>query len=307
MIVKNMSVTLRKYNVTEDYKSVSDFLIENYQPGNRDGNFLQPAWEYMHSHPELDEKSLDKIGIWEDSGRIAGVAHYESYLGEAFFEVCQGYEYLKPEMLEYAEKNLYAKTQDGKRFIHVYINDFDTDFEDLVKSRGYEKNDTNARPMTKLPIILSSLPETSLPDGFIMTSLADDNNLEQLNRVLWRGFNHGDEPTHIDYEGKGKMQSVPNYRKELNIIISAPDGNYVSYSGTWFNAANKYAYVEPVCTDPDYRRMGLARTASFEGIRRCGELGAEVAYVGSVLPLYQSMGFKKLFTCNCWTKYLDMP
>lgn len=41
-------------------------------------------------------------------------------------------------------------------------------------------------------------------------------------------------------------------------------------------------YVEPVATDPDYRRMDLGKAAVLEGIRRCGELGAEVAYVGSV-------------------------
>jgi len=39
-----------------------------------------------------------------------------------------------------------------------------------------------------------------------------------------------------------------------------------------------------------------------EGIRRCGELGAEVAYVGSDMPFYLALGFYKLFTQNCWIK-----
>ena len=43
--------------------------------GNQDGNWLQPAWEYMHTHPSLDEASLDRIGIWESAGDIVGVAH----------------------------------------------------------------------------------------------------------------------------------------------------------------------------------------------------------------------------------------
>jgi len=82
-----MAIKLRNYKAPDDFKKISDFLIKNYRPGNRDGNFLQPAWEYMHSHPWTDEKSFDRIGIWEDSGKIAGIVHFEMLLGEAFFEI----------------------------------------------------------------------------------------------------------------------------------------------------------------------------------------------------------------------------
>ena len=41
-----------------------------------------------------------------------------------------------------------------------------------------------------------------------------------------------------------------------------------------------------------------------EGIRRCGDLGATVAYVGTDKPFYLSFGFQKLFTSNCWLKDL---
>lgn len=300
-----MVITLRKYDVSKDFKLVSDFLVEHHQPDNRDGNFPLPAWEYMHGHPWLDEKSLNKIGVWEDSGRIVGVVHYEHKLGEAFFEIHPRYTHLKPEMLEHAERYLYGKTQDGRSYLKAFVNDFDKEYEELVRSRGYEKDDAQARPLSQLKITQPVRPDTPLPDGFQLKSLADDNDLAKLDRVIWRGFDHGDEPPEIDLEKRRKQQSVPSYRKDLNIIIVAPDGNYVSYAGTWFEEKNKFAYVEPVCTDPDYRRMGFAKTALFEGIRRCGEFGAKVAYVSSVLPLYQAMGFSKIFTCNCWIKYLD--
>jgi predicted N-acetyltransferase YhbS len=299
-----MSIKARKYDVSNDFKLVGDFLIENYRPDNRDGNFFQPAWEYMHSHPWLDEKSLDNIGIWEDSGRIVGAVHHESILGEAFFEIHPRYTHLKPEMLEHAEKYLYGKTQDGRRYIKAFVNDFDKDFESLVKSRGYEIDNTYARPMTQLKITQPSGPAISLPDGFRLKSLAEDNDLAKIDRVFWRGFNHGDEPPAIDFGGRKKMQSVPNFRKDLNIVIEAPDGNYVAYAGAWFEPKNKFAYIEPVCTDPDYRRRGFGKTTVLEGVRRCGELGAQVAYVGSIQPFYRAMGFKKLHTCNCWIKYL---
>ena len=101
------------------------------------------------------------------------------------------------------------------------------------------------------------------------------------------------------------MQSGPNFRRDLNIVVEAPHGYFVSYSGTWFEGSNRIAYVEPVATDPDYRRRGLGRAAVLEGIRRCGELGATVAYVGSDLAFYMAIGFEKMHTSQCWTKYLD--
>jgi predicted N-acetyltransferase YhbS len=79
----------------------------------------------------------------------------------------------------------------------------------------------------------------------------------------------------------------------------------VAFGGLWFDPVNRFGYVEPVATDPDYRRMGLGTAAVLEGIRRCGELGATVAYVGTDTPFYLVMGFKKLFTLNCWVRYFS--
>ena len=59
-----MTIKMRNYSDPQDLRLVSDLLVRHYQPNNRDGNWLQPAWEYMHSHPALDESTLDRIGIW---------------------------------------------------------------------------------------------------------------------------------------------------------------------------------------------------------------------------------------------------
>jgi predicted N-acetyltransferase YhbS len=49
--------------------------------------------------------------------------------------------------------------------------------------------------------------------------------------------------------------------------------------------------------------MGLGKAAVWEGIRRCGVLGATVAYVGSDQEFYQAIGFTKRFDSRCWIKY----
>lgn len=55
------------------------------------------------------------------------------------------------------------------------------------------------------------------------------------------------------------MQSAPSFRKDLNVVVEAPDGSFVAYCGMWLEPVHAIAYVEPVATDPDYRRMGLGR------------------------------------------------
>jgi predicted N-acetyltransferase YhbS len=154
-------------------------------------------------------------------------------------------------------------------------------------------------------ILPDPFPEIVLPGGFRLKSLQENNDLHKIHRVLWRGFDHEGEPSPDGMEGRRKMQSGFNFCKDLTIVVEAPDGQFVSYAGTWYEPINRYAYVEPVATDPDYRRRGLGRAAVLEGIRRCGALGATIAYVGSDLAFYRALGFVPIYTCQCWTKYLD--
>ena len=296
-----MSITLRSYNPPKDFKLVGDFLIDHYQPGNKDGNWLQPTWEYMHSHPNLDETSLDKIGLWEEAGQIVGVVHYETELGETFFEIHPRYTSLKAAMLEYAENHLYGQTETGKSYLNAFINDFDLEFETMVLSRGYVKDEAKARPISQMAIP-QPFPSISLASGFHLKSLAEDNDLSKIHRVLWRGFDHAGEPPAEGLEWRKKMQSGPNFRKELTIVIEAPSGDFVSFCGTWYEPTRQIAYVEPVATDPEFRGRGLGKAAVLEGLRRCGALGAKVAFVGSDQKFYQAIGFNKIFTSHCWVK-----
>ncbi len=297
-----MTVSMRTCGGPADFPAISDFLYTLYRPDNRDGNWFQPVWEYAYTHPWFDEESVQRIGIWEESGTMVAVALYELRLGEAFFQTDAAYAHLKPEMLEYAEQHLTSPTGDERRYLKAHVNDFDAPFEKVVRSRGYEKDPGSHRAMSQF-VIPDPFPPIRLPDGFRLGSLADDNDLVKVDRVLWRGFNHPGESPPEGIAEREKMQSGPHFRKDLAIVVEAPDGAFVSFGGLWFDPVNRFGYVEPVATDPDYRRMGLGRAAVLEGIRRCGELGASVAYVGTDIPFYLALGFKKLFTLNCWIKY----
>jgi GNAT superfamily N-acetyltransferase len=295
----------RRYNRTQDYQRVSDFLVETFQPGDTFGNWLQPRWEYMHYHPNIKEVNLELIGVFEESGRIVGLVNHEHVEREVYFQVRPGFEHLKPEMFAYAEENFQGISQSTGRLIRaLYIHDFDTTLTQLAESKGYQRWDEfgegTARFMLDQPI-----PESFLPTGFRLQSLADEVDLHKINRVLWRGFNHPGPPPEEEIPGRREVMQAPNFRKELTIVVVAPDGNYASYCGMWIVPTNRVAYVEPVATDPDYRRMGLGRAAVLESLRRVAALGADVAWVGSGLEFYQSIGFEVMFNSYPWVKFLD--
>jgi predicted N-acetyltransferase YhbS len=294
-----MQVTVRHYDRAADYDRVGRFLVRTYRTAGEHINWLQPRWEYMHFHPLIRGVDLTTIGIWEANGEIVGAVHPEDPSGLVFFEIDPEYGALKDEMLTYAEENLSARV-DGERQLRVLFNDADDDFHRTASARGYAKGE-GGEP-TSTFAIPSPFPAIVLPPSFRLLSLADDNDLGKVNRVLWRGFNHGDEPPDDGLQERQFMQSAPNYRKDLNIVVAAPDGKFVSYCGMWYEPVHRIAMVEPVATDPDYRRLGLGSAAVLEGIRRCGELGATVAYVGSTLPIYLSVGFRLLYRCSVWQR-----
>jgi len=294
-----MSVTVHQYQHPQDYQKISKFLIDHYQPGNKDSNWLEPAWEYMHGHPALQPEHLDKIGIWEEDEEIVAVTHYEEGLGDAFFQFKPGYQYLRREMLDYAESHLI--TPDGK--LNAFVNDTDLEFTELVKSRGYIHQLWRDRPMSRFDIP-DPFPEITLQEGFRLLSLAEEPDWAKVHKVMWRGFNHGDNPdmSFDELEMRRKMFDTVSARRELKIVVAAPEGDFVSICGMFYQPKGRFGYVEPVATDPEYRRMGMGKAAVLEGIRSCVELGAVEAFVGSDQPFYMALGFEVQYVTLCWQK-----
>ncbi|MCX7709728.1 MAG: GNAT family N-acetyltransferase [Clostridia bacterium] len=299
-----MSIKLRQYTkeagFTEDFIKVRDFLKRIYQPGYQYGNWLWNRWEWMFSLPYLDETKLSKIGLWESDGEIVALATYEMLLGDAWFSMAPEFGCLKRELAEYAFEYLSKTDEHGNRSLNMNIDDKDKEFREIALDLGFQE--TKDLEQTAEFIIPGQFSEVSLPEGYSIVSLSEENDLNKINRVLWRGFNHPGEVPDEEIQGRIKSQSGPDFNKDITMAVKAPNGNFVSYSGMWYDPNTDYAIVEPVATDPDYRRMGLGKAVVLEGIRRCGEMGGKVAYVGSGQQFYYAIGFKPLLENRWWKK-----
>ena len=295
-----MSISFRNYTAeplfTYDYIKVRNFLIRINADKLYTPRFLWGAWEWAVTHGGRDQNNLDCIGMWEeeDGGVLVALATYECPRGEAYFIVDEAYGYLKPDLIDYAMQSLH---NNGK--VMILLPDGDYEFQRAAVRRGFQPTQRSDR-MAALDI--DALQAYSLPDGFSFVSLADNWNWQQYNRVMWRGFNH-EGRANYDAEtiaGRRQMLSSPMVIPELVVAVTAPDGNYVSHCGMWYRPGDFYCYVEPVVTDPEYRMLGLGKAVVLEAIRRCGELGAKLAVVGSSQQFYYNIGFYPIHTETWW-------
>ncbi len=301
------AITLRPYDHARDYDCVNEFLIETCPADHIPLNWIQPRWEYMHHHPNIDEVDLSKIGVFEENGRIVGVVNMEDRLVDAFFQIRPGYERIKPQMFAYAEEHFQGTSASTGRTIRaLMIHEWDTELTALASENGYERWDDFREEYCRI-LLDHPIPPPTLPDGYRLHCLADGVDLRQVNRVLWRGFNHLGSPPDEELPGRRRVMSAPNFRHDLTLVAVDPDGNYASYCGMWVVPQNRVAYVEPVATDPDYRRRGLGRAVVMESIRRVAARHprVEVVWVGSGLEFYRALGFEPVFNLFPWVKFLD--
>ena len=282
--------------ITDDYHKVRAFFI---RLGYAEYTYVR--WDWMATHSCLDKSVIGRIGLWEDDGEIVAVATFDGHLGEAFCLTLPGYSFLKEEMLIYAQDSL-SKEEN----FSVVISDKDLAFQDIAANLGFVA--TEQKESDAIFYLDKSSTAYELPEGFRITTMQETYDLYQYKRVLWKGFNHelkgeGEFRFSEEVEHEAEQEMIrPNVDLSLKVAVVAPEGNFVSYCGMWYDPQAGFAVIEPVATDPDYRKMGLGKAAVLEGIRRVGEQGAKIALVGSSQQFYYSIGLRPFATSTLWKK-----
>jgi ribosomal protein S18 acetylase RimI-like enzyme len=186
----------------------------------------------------------------------------------------------------------------------VTIDDHDDFFQQIAADHGFV-----ATPNKESDAVFytdRTSVEYSLPPGYRVVSMADDLDLFKYGQVLWKGFDHelnGEGPFVFNEEKQRAFENEmirPNVDLGLKIAIVNPHGDYVAYCGMWYDPLAGFAVVEPVATDPYYRKLGLGKAVVLEGIRRCMQRGAKSAFVGSSQQFYYNIGFRPYATATQW-------
>lgn len=296
-----MNIVSRKYIAEPRYGS--DYsLIRKFLLSENNINYSFGRWDWMISHSYLNQEELSKIGLWFHNEDLVGIATFDTMIdGNCFFVLKKDFEFLYKKMIIHAENDL---SNNGKTWL--LIDDCNAYFQKVALEMGYIP--TQSKDYDAIFDITSDSVKYWLPEGFTVTSMKDTYDLYQYGRVLWKGFNHESngegeyQPTDEKIEIFRKEFERPNVNLELKVAVVASDGSFVSYCGMWQDSETKNVLVEPVATDPAYRKMGLGRAAVLEAIRRCSLLGAEKALVGSSQQFYYNIGFRPCKTSTFWEK-----
>ena len=270
----------------DDYEAVCDFLIELNRENIDHINWNWARFEWMYEHPEFDKTLINSIGLWTDEGKIIGAAIYDMYFGEAFCGVLPGYEELYPDILDYAYKNL--KDDSG---LGIAVNDSCLEEISAVIKAGFVKAEQTETIMEK---VLDDSLTSCLPDGLFITEPDPVKDAEDLQWLFWQGFNHGNDYAEFQREETVAAQVRPHLNPHLGLAAADRNGELVSFCCVWYHPDTDYAYVEPVCTVPQWRGKGIARALLYESMNRARKLGAKKAYVISDQIFYEKLGFKKV-------------
>lgn len=298
-----MAITFRNIShhddFTGDYNDIWHFIRSLGLNDKNSLTFSWVRWEWCRSLSFFDKDHEHLTRIWEDDGLIVGLACYELSLGNGFLSLKEGYEELLEDMFLYACQNF---AFDGK--VKIAIPDNQRGLQKIASQHGFIP--TNDREIDSiLDIGLTDL-DYHLPEGYKVVSFDDRYDLKQYASVLWFGFDHGDEgPVPIsqkDLEGRARSLSGPHNDLSLKIAVTNPKGDFVSYAGLWYDETDDYCTIEPCATHPDYRKMGLARAAIYEGIKRCARKGAKRCMVGSHQDFYFKIGFAPYQSRTYWVK-----
>jgi ribosomal protein S18 acetylase RimI-like enzyme len=108
-----------------------------------------------------------------------------------------------------------------------------------------------------------------LLDGYIVRSALPGDDLVEVHRASWRpadlpfAANRG--PTFDSAAASSftaelltKIEVAWPYRRDLHVVVQAPDGTLAASCIAWLDAATGIAAIEPLGVRPEHRRRGLA-------------------------------------------------
>ncbi len=290
------NITNRQFRILGDCGKIYQFMLDIYERDWRNG---VPApffeWAYSAFAYWMDISYSYKNRIWEENGEIVAFCFYENPVTDIYFSLKPGYEELAPEMLAYADE--YMPGKDGKNQMILFGGQ--TALINAAKELGYRQ----VKELNDMQFDFGDVLDYPLPEGFYFVR-PEEYDMDKISKCCWKGFDHEktEGPWDHQYEQDGYQHlAAPHATAELGVIIADEQDEYVCHAGMCWVPQNKLAYMEPLCTIPEYRNRGLAAAALSEMYRKMKKLGA-THMTGGFNGFYEKIGYKPAGKWTYWKK-----
>jgi ribosomal protein S18 acetylase RimI-like enzyme len=251
----------------------------------------------------------DAVFLWEtEAGRLAA-ALLPEHPGIVFQQIhpeCRTAQ-LEEEMIDVAEEHLAVSRAEGRPRVYLVADRHDALRQELLAARGFGRFDhPQATEHQRQRALAEPLPEAPAAPGYTIRALRE-GEIPARGLAAWR-TTRSDEPDN-DFHGWRWLLPVhqaPLYRRDLDLVAVAPDGEIASFCTLWFDDVTRSGFFEPVGTAQAHQRRGLARAVMAEALRRLALRGAKMAFVSSYTSpaheLYASLGFSEVDRSEPWVK-----
>lgn len=301
-----MTIRFRPY-LPDDFLRIRDFLVRSHDTVGEVCNWHIARWNFCRHVPQVFNDNAEAwaktVGIWEDAcGQIIVVVSSEGEdHGEVHFQMAGRNlpDALLIDMFEYAEAMLTVSAE-GRCVLRPILPDGDPRLTAIALDRGYTRT---GRSEVVLTIDPRCAPGPVLPGGFRFSD-GREVGPELQSRAHAAAFQIPDDSKYIPRSRAAFrfLREAPDYRPDLDLYVITDSGEPVSFCCMWYDRTNRAGHLEPVGTDPAFRRLGLGRAVINEGLRRITAEGATVATVGSNQQFYKSIGFSLLGVRSIWEK-----
>lgn len=294
------TIRTKQFQVLTDINMAWDFMVEMYNMASDTGcgSIEPPFFEYALTSAWMNKNYLHLCRFWLEEDAVVGFVFYEN-LTDIYFILRPGYEELADEMISYADETFY-KWDNEKNFI---FSEGQKELMEAAEKQGYR---LNYKEKTYVLDMAKTALNYELPEGFHFVNPADVDPVK-LARCTWKGFNEwelgpfenwnipNDRPDwtpHKSYtDALGNVMAPPPHSTyEYDVIIANEAAEYVCYSGMWWVPENGLAYMEPLCTIPEYRHKGLAAAALTNHYKRFKEMGGKIL-TGGDNDFYKKIGY----------------
>jgi len=272
---------MRIYKDSSDLKRMQKLtqaiwsLKSNYHIGDL-------AWQ-RHRHVGREDEWI--TAIWEIEGKPVAWG-WIKLPGKLIFQVDPNFSQLSKAVIDWFDKVVDTNEQ------KVTVLETESHLISALEEASFN-------PLLETPEVLSKISLDScpfpvkLPQNFQGRHMRDSEELVDRVAVHREAFN----PSRVSEESYLNVMNTYPYDPSLDWVIESPSGEFVAFCLIWFDEVNKVGLLEPVGSDPRFRRMGLASSVCKLALNALSDKGANTAIVVSTsqdtYEFYKSIGFEK--------------
>lgn len=257
------------------------------------GNLAWERFEHVGRDPEWPTR------LWLEGDTVLAWGWIQDG-GHLYFQIDPARPDLFDPVLTWFEATAASET------LTTVVLDNDPDGLAWLASRGYRALGDDQPFALKMSRTLEDLPPVILPDGFRALSMAQVQDPERralAHRNAWsRIAGREAQPpgrSRVTAESYRQVMAAFPYRPDLDWMIEAPNGQLAANACLWLDEVHGTGLFEPVGTDADFRRLGLAQAVCLRALHALKAAGAHLALVGprgddgypAPRALYAGLGF----------------